>query len=149
MQTGWIGRQGCVFLWPPPAHTTPIYWGNCIAASPAMVTFSGIIKALFCPKETKRRINFFWSTCLWILSAVITGIYVLPQMHCHWTLRAAIGSRCGNQLGNTPENEGSERLSSLLKVTQAGYKVRRYKEKKIPFEIREIWVLICALLINI
>lgn len=108
-----------------------------------------IIKALFCPKETNRRIYFFWSTCLWILSAVITGIYVLPQMHYHWTLRAAIGSRYGNHLGNKPENKRSERLSSLLKVTQTGYKTRWYKNKKFPFEVCEIWVLIYALLINI
>lgn len=149
MKTGWIGRQGCVALWPTPAHTTPIYWRNCFAASPAVVTFSGIIKALFCPKETNRRIYFFWSTCLWILSAVITGIYVLPQMHYNWTLRAAIGNRYGNHLGNKPENKGSEWLSSLLKVTQTVYKARWYKNKKLPFEVREIWVLIYALLINI
>lgn len=56
------------------------YCRNCMAASSAVITLSGIIRALFSLKQTNKRIYSFWSTCFWILSAVITGIYILPFM---------------------------------------------------------------------
>lgn len=59
MKTGWM--KDIVVLPCDPLLPTqlPFIEGTVFAASLAAVTFSGIIKALFCPKETNRRIYFF------------------------------------------------------------------------------------------
>lgn len=89
VKAGWDGGESWVafrfplsppHLPPPPTTYTPFYYRNYIAASPAVITFFGIIRAVFCLKQTNKRIYSFSPTCWWILSAVIMGIYILPKI---------------------------------------------------------------------
>ena len=102
------------------------YCRNYMAASPAVRTLLGIIRALFCFKQTNKRIYSFWSTCLWILGTVTAGTYILPYIGI---ITGSLGQilGVGNHLSCRQENAGSERWSNLLKITQPRHKVRWYK----------------------